>query len=293
VSASLDNLQALVAAAKQNGGKLDGAVAKMLNEAMWAQLGASPASGAAAVAAAKAAGNKGPSPLERERFYRSHTMLAECGLVPARGAAVAPAAATATAAASASASSSSSSASPSPSASDSLPLFNILLVYDELSRFALDTSALPAEVSLTPDALGCCMDKADNKWQTIRSSTPFSTGRHMWKVRMERCAGGNLFLGVCTAAMKLNNYIGHDTNSWGYYGCGNIYRGGSSSSYGSSYRTGDVLTLQLDMDRRTLSFDKNGQPLGVAFTDLPDQVYPAFSLYTKNDCFQIIEFGSF
>jgi hypothetical protein len=79
----------------------------------------------------------------------------------------------------------------------------------------------------------------------------------------------------------------------GYYGCGNTYRSGSSSSYGQSYRTGDVITLQLDMDARTLSYMKNGTSLGVAFTDLPDQVYPAFSLYTKNDHFQLIDFGTF
>ncbi len=47
------------------------------------------------------------------------------------------------------------------------------------------------------------------------------------------------------------------------------------------------------MDARTLSYAKNGQNLGVAFTDLPDQLYPAFSLYTKGDHLQLIEFGTF
>jgi len=111
---------------------------------------------------------------------------------------------------------------------------------------------------------------------------------------MERCAGGNVFLGVCTGAMKVSsNYIGHDAHSWGYYGCGNVYKSGSSSSYGQSYRTGDVMTLYLDMDAHTLSYAKNGQHLGVAFTDLPDQLYPAFSLYTKNDQLQLSDFGTY
>ena len=78
-----------------------------------------------------------------------------------------------------------------------------------------------------------------------------------------------------------------------YYGCGNTYRSGSSSSYGQSYRTGDTITCLLDMDKRSLSFEKNGAALGVAFTDLPESVYPAFSLYTRNDHIQLMEFGTF
>lgn len=79
----------------------------------------------------------------------------------------------------------------------------------------------------------------------------------------------------------------------GYYGCGNTYRAGSSSSYGQSYRSGDVISVLLDMDRRTVAFEKNDVPLGTAFTDIEPAVYPAVSLYARNDAFRIIEFGTF
>ena len=84
-----------------------------------------------------------------------------------------------------------------------------------------------------------------------------------------------------------------DSNGWGFYGCGNTYRSGASSSFGQSYRSGDTITCKLDMDARTLAYEKNDQPLGVAFTELPESVHPAFSLYTKNDFIQIVEFGTF
>ena len=50
--------------------------------------------------------------------------------------------------------------------------------------------------------------------------------------------------------------------------------------------------MKLDMDARTLTYEKNDLSLGVAFTDLPDAVFPAFSLYTKGDHIQISEFGT-
>jgi hypothetical protein len=223
---------------------------------------------------------------DRERFFRSQTMIAECGLRPSRHA-------TDESSTAASSFSSSSSSTASSSCSPLPPLFDLLLVYDELSRFTLDASSCLPDLVLTPDLLGATMVHGDNKWATVRALKYFTSGRHMWKVKLDRCTGGNTFLGVCNATMKLNNYIGHDANGWGYYGCGNTYRLGSSSSYGQSYRTGDTITVRLDMDKKTLSFDKNDAPLGVAFTDLPDLVYPAFSLYSKNDHMQIIEFGTF
>ena len=74
--------------------------------------------------------------------------------------------------------------------------------------------------------------------------------------------------------------------------CGNTYRQGSSKSYGSPYRTGDVITVVLDVDARRVSFKKNEEALGVAFDDLPAVLYPALSLYSKDDSVSIIDFGT-
>jgi len=306
---SLQNVQQLLAAVKQSAsGDSKAQALRSLTDAIGALEGAIanlPDNKASNIAAA-AQGNKGPSPTERDRFYRAHTMLAECGLVPVRSAAVQPAesssasasasAAAPSADAAAAASAAASSSSSASSTSQPLPpLFNLLLVYDDQSRFLLDAASAPpgGDLVVAADGLSATMVNADNKWLTLRASSAFTRGRHQWTVKMDRCAGGNVFLGLCTSTMRLANYIGHDAQSWGYYGCGNIYRAGSSSSYGSAYRTGDAITLMLDMDARTLSYAKNGQQLGVAFSDLPDSVYPAFSLYTKNDQISIGDFATF
>jgi len=109
---------------------------------------------------------------------------------------------------------------------------------------------------------------------------------------MNHCTSGNCFVGVCTEQAKMSQYLGNDAYGYGYYGCGNTYRQGSSKSYGSPYRTGDIITVVLDVDARRLSFKKNEEALGVAFEDLPAVLYPALSLYSKDDSVSIIDFGT-
>ena len=141
---------------------------------------------------------------------------------------------------------------------------------------------------------------------------------------MNHCTSGNCFIGVCTEQAKMSQYLGNDCRhaltaqrtlprthppllspelplsvcrvsctayGYGYYGCGNTYRQGSSKSYGSPYRTGDIITVVLDCDARKMSFKKNDEALGVAFEDLPNVLYPALSLYSKDDSVSIIDFG--
>ena len=49
--------------------------------------------------------------------------------------------------------------------------------------------------------------------------------------------------------------------------------------YGAKYDSdGTRVTVHIDMDARQCSFEVNGMPFGVAFWDLPVQVYPAVSM---------------
>jgi hypothetical protein len=52
----------------------------------------------------------------------------------------------------------------------------------------------------------------------------------------------------------------YDSNIWGYYANGGtVYHGGSSSSYGDSYTTNDIIGVFLDLDNHKLYFSVNGQ----------------------------------
>lgn len=56
-----------------------------------------------------------------------------------------------------------------------------------------------------------------------------------------------------------------------------------STGFGKRLRTGEVIKLELNREAGTLSLWQDGNPLGVAFADLPKGVplYPAVSLFNQ------------
>ena len=93
-------------------------------------------------------------------------------------------------------------------------------------------------------------------------------------------AGGLCRFGWSTTAAKLA--LGTDKHGFGYGGTGKKSHGNQFDSYGGAYGAGDVLGCTLDRAKGTISYSKNGQPLGVAFK-LPaalarDALYPAICL---------------
>ena len=65
------------------------------------------------------------------------------------------------------------------------------------------------------------------------------------------------------------DYVGHNTNSVGYYKDGRKFIGNSASSYGATYTTNDIIGIALDLDSgtKTITFYKNGSSQGSI--DLP------------------------
>jgi len=64
------------------------------------------------------------------------------------------------------------------------------------------------------------------------------------------------------------NYPGATANSYGYHSNATKYNNGSSSSYGASFTSTDVIGIALDMDAGTVTFYKNNVSQGTAFTGL-------------------------
>ena len=58
--------------------------------------------------------------------------------------------------------------------------------------------------------------------------------------------------------------------------------------YGERFGQGDVIGVTLDMDEGTLSFDKNGEKLGVAITNLVGVIYPAVAFYNRGQQVRIL-----
>ena len=55
-----------------------------------------------------------------------------------------------------------------------------------------------------------------------------------------------------------DGYSGNNSLSWSYYANGNVYNGGSSSSYGNAWNVGSILGVAMDLDNSKLYFSING-----------------------------------
>jgi len=64
-----------------------------------------------------------------------------------------------------------------------------------------------------------------------------------------------------------------------YFGDGTkqVYSGGTTTSYGASWTTGDIIGVALDLDGGTLTFYKNNTSQGSAYTGLSGTFYPVVS----------------
>jgi len=63
----------------------------------------------------------------------------------------------------------------------------------------------------------------------------------------------------------------------GQGGSGSYVKGSQTNSSIPNFYSGEVLGFALDMERRTCTWYRNGQKVGIIFQDLPGQVWPAIS----------------
>ncbi|KAJ3218492.1 hypothetical protein HDU67_005294 [Dinochytrium kinnereticum] len=82
--------------------------------------------------------------------------------------------------------------------------------------------------------------------------------------------------------------VGDDNNSYAYDGFRQRKWHGTlkSNAYGDPWKAGDVVTALLDLDECVMSFMLNGQNLGVAFMDIPQDLswFPAVSIAAGQGC---------
>ena len=95
------------------------------------------------------------------------------------------------------------------------------------------------------------------------SYTPSSIGTSSSKVYAEFYVGAtsnfDMFGIVTTVSTGTTIYIGQSSEAWGYRGwTGQIINGGSVSSYGNTFTTGDIVGIAVDLDNGYLYFSKNG-----------------------------------
>ena len=84
-----------------------------------------------------------------------------------------------------------------------------------------------------------------------------------WYIEGKVAAGADISLGVVSMADAGINastswYIGQHTTDTGYQNSGDYYVGGSSTGGWSTFTSGDIMGMALDLDNRKIYFHKNG-----------------------------------
>lgn len=132
----------------------------------------------------------------------------------------------------------------------------------------------------------------NKKWRTVRTQASFDQGIHIWSVRIDTCVSKNIFIGVCTSDANLENYIGSDAFGYGFLANKAVWHNKTKlHSYGEIFKQGDIIQVTLDCDAKTLAFNRNGENLGIAASNLKFngkttascRWYPAVSMYNKDD----------
>ncbi|XP_028825967.1 F-box/SPRY domain-containing protein 1 isoform X2 [Denticeps clupeoides] len=128
-----------------------------------------------------------------------------------------------------------------------------------------------------------------------RGKIGFSEGRHAWEIWWEGPLGTVAVIGIATkrAPMQCQGYVallGSDDQSWGWNLVDNnlLHNGEVSGNFpqcnnAPKYQIGERIRVILDMDDKTLAFERGFEFLGVAFRGLPKTcLFPAVSAVYGN-----------
>ena len=123
--------------------------------------------------------------------------------------------------------------------------------------------------------------------------------RKEFNIKINKSAHGIINIGICKADVNLNGNLNYDNGFCYYLYNGNTCTNFHSLTYDAHAGGGSNDTFKVQLDLRyngSLSFVKNGQPLGIAFSDLckrlngeEDVFYFAVALYNSGDSVTIIK----
>lgn len=123
---------------------------------------------------------------------------------------------------------------------------------------------------------------------SVRSTHPIpaSCGIYYFEVKIiSKGRDGYMGIGLSTQGVNMNRLPGWDKNSYGYHGDdGNSFcSSGTGQPYGPTFTTGDVIGCCVNLIENTCFYTKNGVNLGIAFADLPQNLYPTVGLQTPGE----------
>ena len=97
-------------------------------------------------------------------------------------------------------------------------------------------------------------------WRVTGSTLGASSGKWYCEIKITELGGGSQIgvMNLNELPSSLATDLGSDAWSWSYYHTGNKRHSNSSTSYGATYTTGDIMGIAMDLDNNKLYFHKNG-----------------------------------
>uniref|UniRef100_A0A8C7XEN1 RAN binding protein 10 n=1 Tax=Oryzias sinensis TaxID=183150 RepID=A0A8C7XEN1_9TELE len=115
---------------------------------------------------------------------------------------------------------------------------------------------------------------------------PAACGIYYFEVKIvSKGRDGYMGIGLSAQGVNMNRLPGWDKHSYGYHGDDghSFCSSGTGQPYGPTFTTGDVIGCCVNLINNTCFYTKNGISLGVAFTDLPPNLYPTVGLQTPGE----------
>ncbi|XP_078042024.1 ran-binding protein M isoform X1 [Augochlora pura] len=117
-------------------------------------------------------------------------------------------------------------------------------------------------------------------------SIPAACGLYYFEVKIiSKGRDGYMGVGLSAHGVNVNRLPGWDRLSYGYHADDghSFCSSGTGQPYGPTFTTGDVIGCGVNLVNNTVFYTKNGHHLGIAFTELPPNLYPTVGLQTPGE----------
>lgn len=130
--------------------------------------------------------------------------------------------------------------------------------------------------------------KSHNDAASVRTNHPIpaACGLYYFEVKIiSKGRDGYMGIGLTSSSFKMNRLPGWDKQSYGYHGDDghSFSSSGNGQPYGPTFTTSDIIGCGVNLVDNTCFYTKNGHHLGIAFRDLPSQLYPTVGLQTPGE----------
>lgn len=165
-----------------------------------------------------------------------------------------------------------------------------LLMLDKFSTISEQVSLAVDEELSCPDVPIVAKDTIDastcentHRWKTFFFNPPVpNRGITSYDFEIVHTENGSISLGITDNSAPNDSPLGTSPNSIGYYGYYSSYvsEDNSTLNYGQSMKSGQVITMVIDMINGTLEFLMNGESMGIASSHVDSSVvyHPAISM---------------